>query len=142
MPGVSSRHHPISTTRHLNNRYRLRKPAASYVECFQHTENRLRVGELLKTQLLKTPKVNFERLFQVVCGKAISFLVPVSVKQRLRERMTRTLILAEAAYLALCVDDIAEVLYKGDSRAAHARRRVSFSFLLQFSFLCLVRAFL
>ena len=102
--------------------YRLAKPARCYVEAFEYSEKRLRIGNLLKTQLFKTPKVSFERMFQVLCGKAITFLAPVSVKQRLREKMTRTIILSEAAYLAACIDDVAEVLHKGESIAAQTRR--------------------
>lgn len=93
-----------------------------YVEAFDYSEKRLRIGNLLKTQLFKTPKVNFERMFQVLCGKAIAFLAPVSVKQRLREKMTRTILLSEAAYLAACIDDVAEVLHRGESRIAQTRR--------------------
>ena len=102
--------------------YRLAKPARCYVEAFEYSEKRLRIGNLLKTQLFKTPKVSFERMFQVLCGRAITFLAPVSVKQRLREKMTRTIILSEAAYLAACIDDVAEVLHKGQSSVAQTRR--------------------
>jgi hypothetical protein len=103
--------------------YRLGKPAACYEEAYQHSANRLRIGDVLKTQLLKTPKVSFDRLFQVVSGKVIAFLAPMSVKQRLREKMTRALIMADAPYIVSCIDDVSEVLHKGESNVARMRRR-------------------
>jgi hypothetical protein len=38
--------------------------------------------------------------------------------------MTKTLILSQAAFLACCIDDVAEVLHKGQSQAARSRRQV------------------
>jgi len=103
--------------------YRLDKAAACYEEAYQRSMNRLRIGDVLKTQLLKTPKVSFDRLLQVVSGKVIAFLAPISVKQRVREKMTRAIIMGEAPYMACCIDDVAEVLHRGESAVARNRRR-------------------
>ena len=103
--------------------YKLDRPVPCYRDALRHSENRMRLGDVLKSQLLKTPKVSWERLLQVVAGRCISFLAAPSLKQRLREKMTRSLILAEAPYLACCIDDVAEVLHKGQSAQARTRRQ-------------------
>jgi hypothetical protein len=89
--------------------YRLDKPAACYEEVLYNLMNRLKLGDILKSQLLKTPKVSWERLAQVVASKAVAFVVPHALKPRVREKLTRSVIMSEAPYLTSCIDDVGEV---------------------------------
>ena len=54
----------------------------------------------------------FIHVYIYTCAQ-IAYLTAPSMKLRLREKMTRSIIMGDAAYFACCIDDVAEVLFRG-----------------------------
>ena len=92
--------------------YKLDEPLSPYRETFQKALVRVKTGDLLKNLLLKNAKAAYDRTISAVLKKAESFMIlPGSSgsKQRFKEKQLRALLMNDAAYLSLCVDDLIDL---------------------------------
>eukprot|EP00960_Hanusia_phi_P046343 757758-Hanusia_phi.AAC.4 len=92
--------------------YKLDEPMNAYRETFQKALVRVKTGDLLKGLLLKSTKAAYDRTISAVLKKAESFMIPPGSsgsKQRFKEKQLRSLLMNDAAYLSLCVDDLIDM---------------------------------